>query len=98
MAEVIAFISDSHSWKMRVSSPLLKIFSEEKVLFAAAAFAINIHTQLLHHSAAAQHLIYSTFYLLLGCFLNCKLLGKRVYCSLNFATFLKLTEFVFSDS
>lgn len=59
MAEVIAFISDSCSWKIRVSS-LLKIFFEKKVFFAAAAFITNIHAQLLHYSAAVHHLICST--------------------------------------
>lgn len=67
MAEVIAFISDSCSWKMRVYFPLGKIFKKKKI-FAAAVFAINIHSQLLHHSAEAWQLIYSTFYLFLGAF------------------------------
>lgn len=53
MAEVIVFISDSCSWKTRVYFPLLKIFFEKKIFFAPAVSAINIHSQLLYHSAAA---------------------------------------------
>lgn len=56
---------------MRVSFPLLKIIYEKNIFFAADVLAINIYSQLLHHSAAAQPLIYSTtFYSLFGCFLN----------------------------
>lgn len=77
MAEVITFISGSCCWKNGISLPPLKtLFKKKKsFFFAASAFIINIYTQLLHYSAAVQHLICSTTpYPFLGYFLNRKLL------------------------
>lgn len=45
MAEVIAFISDSYSWKMRVSFSLLKIFFEKKSFLLLLFFHSAVASQ-----------------------------------------------------